>query len=566
MKRWAAAIAALWLANCNTRDHEAESNTEIVAELDLTGGLPDGGDSALFGPTTTTHFADWVLTSPSLRKSRPKGLFVRIGQLSIARALEVGGTLAGFRGEIPVVCHAHQANLAAVLLMHAGCTERFVSPAGGVDAFSPSLTVLLFGGLLQRLGVQADFVQVGAYKGASDPFTRQELSPEARQSYETLISGLRAAATAALSNSGTTTSWDTLVSGPYSSKQALDLGLMTRVGTVEEARSLALEQSNADEWKVRFGRAHEGSGLAQLTELIERTWNETRDGNPHVALITAHGPISMEASGGLFGSSGISERGLGRLLSKMEKSDSVRAIVLRMDSPGGSALASDLLWKRLMHLKAKKPVVVSVGDMAASGGYYIASAATTIFADSASIVGSIGVVSGKLALGPALEPWGIHAERVGGEGRGTYGSLFEPWDAATRAQIVKASEHIYELFLSRIVEGRSMDPERLKASAEGRLFSGAQAKERGLVDEIGGLEQAVARARDLSGLGGDAPVVVAQERGSVLEWLEEADEDARATPALLHALPKDAAAWVSAWQASREELHLTILPEPIQLP
>ena len=182
-----------------------------------------------------------------------------------------------------------------------------------------------------------------------------------------------------------------------------------------------------------------------------------------VALVEATGAISMEGGGVLGGGGdGIIERRLVRSLSRLEHDDDVKAVVLRIDSPGGSALASDLLWHELMAIRQKKTLVVSIGDMAASGGYYLASTGAVVFADETSIVGSIGVVGGKIAIDHALERVGVHAEtfaaKVGdphAAARAGSDSLLIPWDAATRERFFETMNGIYQLFLSRVAEGQA---------------------------------------------------------------------------------------------------------------
>ena len=201
----------------------------------------------------------------------------------------------------------------------------------------------------------------------------------------------------------------------------------------------------------------------------------------------------------------------------------MKAVVLRIDSPGGSALASDLLWHALMRIRAKKTLVVSIGDMAASGGYYLASSGAAVFANAASIVGSIGVVGGKIAADRALERWGVHAETFAAKkgdpaaaARAAYDSLVMPWDDATKERVLATMTGIYDLFLSRVSTGRKISIERVAESAEGRIFSGRDAKARGLVDQIGGLVDAIAWARAKAELPRDARVTVAGEPTGLL--------------------------------------------------
>lgn len=258
-----------------------------------------------------------------------------------------------------------------------------------------------------------------------------------------------------------------------------------------------------------------------------------------MAVVRAIGAITMEASGGLFGDgSGITERGLRRIIRDLRDDDAVKAVVLRIDSPGGSALASDLLWHELMKLRDEKPLVVSIGDMAASGGYYLACTGDRILAEKTSIIGSIGVVGGKLAFGDALESIGVHVETISpspdpkAAARATYGSALSAWDDPTRERVRSVMQSIYDLFLERVAGGRGVPVEAIAPAAEGRLFAGQAAMDVGLVDEWGGIERAIDVAKELGGLRAEAPVRLVQEPPGLLDWLgsDEGVSQAKTAP------------------------------------
>jgi protease-4 len=311
---------------------------------------------------------------------------------------------------------------------------------------------------------------------------------------------------------------DAIEDGPYGAQKAKAVGLVDDVRYVDDVLEDLKKETKAVRDEVFFGKGAEADRPDDLDELVRTVAGESDSYGP-IALVRATGSISM-AGGGMFGSRGITDKDLAPLLSKLEKDEDVKAVVLRIDSPGGSALASDLLWHRLMKIRAKKPLVVSVGDMAASGGYYLASTANVIYAEPTSIVGSIGVVGGKLGFGSALERVGVHAvtfpasPKPGAAARAAYMSALTPWDDPTRARILDSMTEVYELFLSRVSEGRGIPVGVVAESAEGRIFSGRQGKDRKLVDELGGLGEAISKAKELAKLPAESRVVAVTQKPS----------------------------------------------------
>jgi protease-4 len=340
--------------------------------------------------------------------------------------------------------------------------------------------------------------------------------------------------------------------GPFSPEEAKARGLIDSVGYLDEAREEAKKRTGGGGFDVRFGVSAHASERPDFGELMRALAGGagSHGGPSHVAVVRAVGAISMEAGGGPFGqTTGITERTLGRTVRSLTEDSSVKAVVLRIDSPGGSALASDLLWRALMQLRAKKPLIVSVGDMAASGGYYLASTANRIFAEPTSIVGSIGVVGGKLAFAHALDSVGVHVEPIGAPGstaakRASYQSPLLPWDPATRERVRSEMTAVYELFVRRVAEGRGVAPDVIANAAEGRIFAGPAAQAAKLVDEWGGLERAVRAAKEMAKLDENAPVRLTGEAGGLLEWF---DEDGASDDAALRRLGRAAAQTASAW-------------------
>ena len=500
-----------------------------LAILDLSGGVPEEETASLLSfAAHRGSFDELVEAISNLSSDKSlKGAFVRFGsaQMGIARAEEIGEGLEKLRGSgKPVYCHADGYTNSTMYAALRGCSKVFVSPAGEVETIGIAAQVLYMHKLLaEELHLSIDILQVGKFKGAEEPLTRDGPSDEARASLEGVLASLREVWLSGMREARGSDVSSVVEDGPYSPERAKVLKLVDEIAYADDAQDLARKAIGEVRDDIRFGHGQGGDKQDDLGELVHLI---AGSGAAPVALVRASGSISMSGGGSpLGGSDGITEREMDRILLRLSNDEDVRAVVLRIDSPGGSALASDLIWHRLMQLRAKKPLVVSVGDMAASGGYFMACAGNVVFADAGSIVGSIGVVGGKIAVGHALEQLGVHAEsfpaakQPKAAARATYGSVFDEWDEATRARVLESMTGVYELFLARVAEGRKTSVDKIAPFAEGRIWSGLQGKEHGLVDEIGGLEAAIAKARELAKLPADAQVETVGGPRGVLERL-----------------------------------------------
>lgn len=523
------------LAACDGRPRHVDEVTESneggsllaphVAELDLRDGATEAGSSSLLGGSGANGFAELTAKIDELSTNgATRGVFVRLGgaAFAMARAEEFARIMGPLRQSMPVVCHADGYGNASLLAVAGACSEVWLTPAGTVEAVGLAAQLVFARALFDKLGVKVDFMQEGRFKGAEEPFTRDEPSPDARSSLEAALGGIRRAWLDGIERGrGATAESLRLEDGPYTANDARDLKLVDKLGFEAEARDRTLELAGVKTRGVVFGRGNEPhSGLGELFRALAGT---PQLGIPHVTVVRATGAISMAGGAGLGSSEGITQQEFGPVLRRLARDPLTRAVVLRIDSPGGSALASDLLWREVMDLRKTKPVVVSIGGMAASGGYYIAAAANKIVAERTSIIGSIGVVMGKLVLGGTLAQAGVHVTvvpaREGGGARAAYGSPLVPWDDATRGKLEHAMKSTYRLFLERIAEGRGTNVSAIEPAAEGRIMAGDEAKERGLIDELGGLTEAIALARALAHEGPRLPVHIEREAGGFLELL-----------------------------------------------
>jgi protease-4 len=541
VKRWlgCAAVALSLLVACTPRPRAIPGGPEApakpgasekrVLEIDLSSGAPEALAGGLFQmPASRTYTGLVRSLERGLAADTTAAVLVRLGAQSfeLAQAEELGGLLARFVSKgVPVVCHADALNNATAGLVLRGCSKRWLVAAGEAETVGIAAQVVYLKGLFDKLKIQADFLHVGRFKSGPEPLTHEGPSQEAREALESCLGSVRGG-WLALASSAPQGARDALERGPWSPAEAKTQGLVHELGYESDARSDAEKLAKTSAREVVFGpQAGKPSGF-DVGEILRVIAGSGEGGNePHVAVVPAEGAIATE-SGGPFASGGISSRAMLKTLRKLAKNPAVKAVVIRIDSPGGSPLASDLIWHELMELRKHKPVVASVGGMAASGGYYIVAGTQRIFAEPTSIVGSIGVFGGKIVFGPALEEVGVNAvsfpasQAPGAAARATYLSPFEPWDEASRERMRAVMQGIYDLFIQRVAEGRKMPAEKVLASAEGRIWSATQGLERGLVDEIGGLHQAIEAARKLAKLEPNTPVSVEGGADGILELLQ----------------------------------------------
>jgi protease-4 len=416
-----------------------------------------------------------------------------------------------------------------------------MTPAGMLDTVGVAAQVFYARSLLDRIGVRAEVMQVGAFKGAAEPFTREDMSPEMRESLGALLDDLQAELVTAIASARGMSPervQEVLDAGPYDAATAREVNLIDDVEFDDEARFHAREAGNATRHvRVRLTPEQEPMTLGDLIGAIAGGNQPVEEEvGPHLVLAYLNGEITDDEDAGL---GGARAGPFVRKMRELAENANVRAVVLRIDSPGGSALASDRMWHAVRRVAARKPIIVSVGDMAASGGYYIASAGTEILVHPGSIVGSIGVVGGKIDASRLLDTIGLRAETLTRGRHAAWGSATRPFDESERAVLQRIMEHTYQRFLHRVSEGRRMDRERVEASAEGRIWSGRDALERGLVDRIGGLDAAIALARERAQLPEDAPVIEWPPRRNLVEnlliALQGSDPAESATRALLQA-------------------------------
>jgi protease-4 len=376
-----------------------------------------------------------------------------------------------------------------------GEKEYLLAAAAGLVAMPPVSTLQLDGlsasamflrGAYDKLGIKPNFAHVGRYKSAVEQYTRDSLSPDGRRALDNLLDDEYTLLVDSLASARRLTPdgvRQLIDDGPFTARAAHERGLVDTLLARADLDSLATHAGGTRRPAASFTRYAEEGGEVS---------------GEHIALVVAEGEIvDGRSTESPFGGRAVGDRTLVEALREIRGRRNIRAVVLRIDSPGGSGNASDAVWQELRRLRRDKPVIVSMGDVAASGGYYIACAADAIVADPATITGSIGVFGGKLNVLGLYRKLGLNVETVS---RGKHAAMWSPFsdfDPEEEALYQKSLDQFYDVFLARVAEGRKMTPALVDSIGQGRVWSGMAAKQRGLVDRFGGLHEAmeVARAR-----------------------------------------------------------------------
>jgi protease-4 len=523
--RWSGLALASGLALSCAPPEEPSNvpHTEALLELDLTEPLSEQG--AAFLSQRRPGLAEAVMQVRELvDEPLAKGLFVRIGPHAghLADVDEWAGVFEAYKAKKkPVHCHFDGAdNTAYALAAH--CDRLSMTPAGTLELVGLGAQVVHGRALLEMLGVEADLLQMGKYKGASEPFTRDHMSPELEESLKTLLSNLdadfRAHLAFKLKDRSPEAITKVIDNGPYSAGRARDAQLVDAVAFDDEARAKAKAAAGGRVVKRLFEQREEKLTLRSLLDALAGPDHARKIDRPHLGIVFLHGEI---VDGQHEGADQVGGDAFVRAMRRMGDESDVRAVVLRIESPGGSALASDRMWHAVRRVAKRKPVIVSMGDVAASGGYYVASAGSHIFATPASIVGSIGVVGGKMVVKKLADKVGVTVDSLKQSKNAGWLSPFTPFNDGERALFEDMLRDTYERFLARVSEGRKKPVAELLAGAEGRVMGGARAKELGLVDEVGTLGDALALARKKANLPKDAPVEVWPENDDPFRALSQ---------------------------------------------
>ncbi|HEX8915460.1 MAG TPA: signal peptide peptidase SppA [Humisphaera sp.] len=496
--------------------NEKKAKQKAVAHFDLSEPLAERpAEFSLLGD----HRLNMRSLLDRLEKARGdenvKGVLVTLGDpgVNLSQAMEIRDALASVaKAGKPVFVHADTYDTALYTLA-SGASDVCVLEGGELMLPGVGIESMFLRGLFDKVGVKADYVQIGEYKGADEEYTRVAASDELRGEMKKLVDGLYEeivdgiAASRKLNKDVVRQSIDDTM---VSAKVAKARGLVDHLVDQDGLRGLLAKKLGGDvALDPDYGAEKRdpidfSNPLALMSSIMKRTGDKSADSDkPAVAVIYAEGVIvDGETEEGLLGGGGgqIGSENLRQAFRVAARDKNIKAVVVRIDSPGGSALASEVMWQAARRCAEKKPVFISVGGMAASGGYYLASSGETIYADPTAVVGSIGVVGGKFVLKDLFDKLGIKTEKFAkGRNAGLF-SMNEPWSDRQRVMVTTWMKQTYDQFTERVMTTRKGKIKDIDLVARGRIFVARQAKELGMVDEIGGLGAAVAGAAKKGGL------------------------------------------------------------------
>ena len=483
-------------------------------ELTLSGSYPDVKIVSAFGGNASTETLHGLLKKLEGFRGDDEltGIVFKIKNVSIgwAKLQEMQNKLLELRDAGKDTVAYLESGGTAEYVLAAAAKRIVLMPTGSLNLTGLRAEILFFKGLLEKLDIHADMLAMGKYKSGIEPYTRDGMSDSFRESMTTLLDelyGQLCTMVAAGRDGMDSETVEMLINqGPFTAEEAREANLVDALHYYDEFLAELKTDETVhvytpdSERKRRVPDMSSFAGIMQLFSMLnapQRT--QPKAELPKIALIYASGPVLTGVDDIFATSAIITPSELREAFEKAREDKLVHAVVLRVDSPGGSALASDLIWREVVRTQNEKPVIVSMSDTAASGGYYIAMAAGTIVAQPGTLTGSIGVLGGKLNLKGLYNKVGLTKEILA---HGTNATLYSDYGGFTpteRERVEKLMQTIYQNFVRKAAEGREKSYAEIDAIAQGRVWTGRQAKELGLVDELGGLEKALAIAKEQGG-------------------------------------------------------------------
>ncbi len=472
-----------------------------VLALKVSGSLPDFVPDDPFRRLISGQPDDLKTLLTNFRKAKVDRritavlLDIDISEAGWAKSEEIRAAIEDFRTSGKPVYAYMETGLNKDYYIATACDKIFLPPPGELFTIGLAADVMFFRGSLDKLGIYPDVYQIGKFKSAGDTFTQKQMTDAHREYINSMLDDLNNRYLDAIAKARSKSVDDMkglIDNAPYSAVQAKQAGMIDGVMYRDEVeKELKKRLGYKDSDQLHVARASDYKDITQESLGLNQ--------GEKIAVVYASGDITSGSS--TYGGSGqqtIGSDSLRKTLNDAAKDASIKAIVLRVDSPGGSGLASDIIWRAIETAKEKKPVVVSMGDVAASGGYYIACNANRVVAEPSTITGSIGVVGGKPVLKGFYDWIGVTNEYVL---RGKNSGMFresEKFSDTERAKFEEFLNNTYQDFIGKVATGRAKDKAYIDSIGQGRVWTGQQGKEKGLVDEFGGIDRAVEIAKQLA--------------------------------------------------------------------
>jgi len=491
----------------------------LILELDLTEGIAEGPPQDPVSALLTLRRTRLPDLLEGLRRAseddRVRALVAKVGgsRIGLATIQELRGAVRDFRASgKPAVAWAEtfgefvRGNLPYYLAT--GFDRIYLQPSGTLGLTGIAVEQVFLHDALAKLGIDFQSAKRHEYKSAADQLTETGFTGPAREAAQRLTESVAEQLTAAIAEGRHKTLEEAralLDRGPFMAQQALAEGLVDGLAYRDEVYDRLHKEAGLDATLLYLQRYQRSHMLTDLPRRLPKTTHER-----FVAMIYAHGPIRHGRSGrGPGGGGGMGSDTVAAALRAAAADERARGIVLRVNSPGGSYTASDVIWREVVRARAAgKPVVVSMGDVAGSGGYFISAPADVIVAQPGTITGSIGVILGKPVLREMFGRAGVNTDTVAEGENATMFSSSRPFSEAEWDRINVWLDAVYADFTQKVADGRRMPLDRVHELARGRIWTGADAVANGLADETGGLSDAIAIARTRAGLPESAPVRV----------------------------------------------------------
>ena len=494
----------------STSDTETVVKKNSVMMLDLNGTLvertqesPLGILSELFSDDSNTYGLDDILSSIKKAKENEniKGIYLQASMLgtSYASLQEIRNALLDFKESGKFIIAYGDSYTQGLYYLSSVADKVLLNPKGIIERRGIATAPLFYKDLLQKLGIEMQIFKVGTYKSAVEPFTSTEMSPANREQVTAFIHSIWGQVTEGVSASrslpvDSLNAYADRMLMFYPAEESVQCGLADTLIYRNDVRNYLKQWVDLKE--------DDRLPVLGLNDMINVKKNMPKDKSGNiVAVYYASGEIT-DYSGSSASEEGIVGTKVIRDLRKLKDNDDVKAVVLRVNSPGGSAFASEQIWHAVKELKTKKPVIVSMGDYAASGGYYISCVADTIVAEPTTLTGSIGIFGMIPNAKELSEKIGLTYDVVKTNKFADFGNIMRPFNEDEKTLMQMMITQGYDTFVSRCAEGRNMTKEAIEKVAEGRVWTGEAAKELGLVDELGGIDTALEIAVKKAGIEG----------------------------------------------------------------